>query len=179
MSVLLSAINQFFRLYLTPCAKKVQTRERHLWTTEIVNKQLCAIARWPWTGVLQKMMFLGVLYFVFNVGVGKLTYVFLSWLNIQLAAVPLPVCTGIFYVVGLTMFLLPPVPGVPVYLLGGVLITNNAEKTANFNFFAGALFTSVVCFFIKLNAIAVQQKVIGQKMSKYLYIRQQCMVNSV
>eukprot|EP00949_MAST-11_sp_MAST-11-sp1_P003740 g3740.t1 len=179
MFVCISMMNQFFRLYLTPCGKRVDERERHLRTTLAVNKQLRAIYRWPWSGVLQKMMFLGVFYFVFNVGVGKLTYVFLSWLNQQLAAVPLPVCTAIFYAVGLTMFLLPPVPGVPVYLLGGVLITNNAEKTANMPFFAGAMFTTVVCFLIKLNAIAIQQKVIGQQMSGYLYIRQQCMVNSI
>ena len=29
---------------------------------------------------------------------------------------------GIFYAVGLFMFLLPPVPGVPVYFAGGIIV---------------------------------------------------------
>eukprot|EP00959_Pyramimonas_sp_CCMP1952_P433954 9087515-Pyramimonas_sp.AAC.2 len=54
---------------------------------------------------------------------GKLTTLFLSWLNDTLNGVALEWVTLIMFAVGLVMFLLPPVPGVPVYLCGGVVIT--------------------------------------------------------
>ena len=53
---------------------------------------------------------------------------FLSWLNAQLATTPIGLVTAIYVGVGLSMFLLPPVPGIPVYLTGGIILTKAAEK---------------------------------------------------
>ena len=49
--------------------------------------------------------------FAQSVGITKVVMVFLSWLNAQLAALAVGEVVIIFYVIGLTMFLLPPVPG--------------------------------------------------------------------
>ena len=41
-----------------------------------------------------------------------------GYLNDKLTGEPLELTTAIFFAVGLCMFLLPPVPGVPVYVTG-------------------------------------------------------------
>ena len=73
---------------------------------------------------------------------------------------PLGATTGIFFFIGLGMFLLPPVPGVPVYFTGGVILVKSAEPVMGFGAALG--FTIGICFLIKLCAIAIQQKAIGE-----------------
>ena len=69
---------------------------------------------------------------------------FLSWLNGYLDPYPLQQVVVIFMCIGFVMFLLPPVPGVPVYLAGGVIITNSAMKV-RFSCAFHALFTRFSC----------------------------------
>lgn len=176
--LLLSAVNQFFRVHLTPCAKRVTSKERKRCLTSIAHKQWRAIQNWPFTDVFMKVAFIGTLYYVFNVGITKFTMVFLSWLNAQLAVLPLQAVVAIFYSVGLFMFLLPPVPGVPVYVLGGVVMVNSFVKTG-VPFAVSCLVVTLICFLIKLNAVAMQQKMIGGMMSGSLYVRKTVMVNSM
>ena len=104
--------------------------------------------------------------------------VFLSWLNSKLAVLPLPAVVAIFYSVGLFMFLLPPVPGVPVYVLGGVVMVNSFVKTG-VPFTPSCFLVTFICFMIKMNAVAMQQKMIGGMMSGSLYVRKTVMVNSM
>ena len=47
----------------------------------------------------------------------------MSWLVKVLSPLNVAVSTLIFSTIGLSMFLLPPVPGAPVYLAAGVLLT--------------------------------------------------------
>ena len=112
------------------------------------------------------------------VGISKFVMVFLSWLNGQLSVLPLATVIGIFYAVGLFMFLLPPVPGVPVYVLGGVVLVN-AFQRAGYGFGVGLISVSCICWLIKLNAVAMQQKLIGGMMSGSLYVRKTVAVNSI
>merc|ERR1719272_2776497 len=44
-----------------------------------------------WTGIFLKICLLGELFFTMQVGVAKLTYIFLSWLNVTLAETSLAV----------------------------------------------------------------------------------------
>ena len=57
---------------------------------------------------------------------GKATYVSLSWLNYWLidADLKLPALTGMVFLVGLAMFMLPIVPGTAVYLFSGLLVAS-------------------------------------------------------
>ena len=55
---------------------------------------------------------------------------------------------GIFYAVGLFMFLLPPVPGVPVYFAGGIIVVKKAEL--EYGFYPAMLICIGVCFSIKV-----------------------------
>ena len=86
-----------------------------------VKRQLLVIGSWEWTSVLKKVQFIGIMYFSFSVIVGKITYIALSELNVLLQAYPLWLVTIVFFLVGLTMFLNPAIPGVPVYLIGGTV----------------------------------------------------------
>ena len=76
------------------------------------------------------MIILGTVYFVMSVGAAKYTNLFLAELKLMLAeaGLGLEVVSVIYIGVGLCMFLLPPVPGVPVYLTGGILLSAMAEK---------------------------------------------------
>jgi hypothetical protein len=97
--------------------------------TEKASVNLTRVINWNRTSVLVKCIQLGLIFVLFSVGIGKMTTIFLSWLNAKLAPLQLGVVLGVFVLVGLSMFLLPPVPGVPVYLTGGVLLVESAWNT--------------------------------------------------
>ena len=90
---------------------------------------------------------------------------FLSWLVQTLASMRLVIVTAIFAAIGMIMFLLPPVPGTPVYLGAGLLLTSTAErewapqeyldsKEVGLYFWMAAAYAMVVALAIKLVACA-------------------------
>jgi hypothetical protein len=186
-----SFINQFIRKYISAqcccgIAKKLEPKpsnESQLLLTAVCSQQVRMIMMWNWTSVWTKVVYIGLFFLTVNVGIGKLTTLFLSWLNGWLTdtfASSTGVVVVIFYLVGLTLFLLPPVPGVPVYLSGGVILVNILSPAPERDGFIGAcLATCAVCFFIKLNAIAMQQKCFGEGMSNNLTVKCLVGVNSV
>jgi len=142
------------------------------------NAFAAALTLWPWTGVLQHAILVGIILMTLQVVVAKVVTLFLAWLNSYLASFALPLVIVIFFFIGISLFLAPPIPGVPVYLAGGVIITSQAQ-IAGGGFWEGALLSSVVCFGIKLVAIVMQQKGIGEQLGKYVYIRYVVGVNSL
>ena len=95
MFLLLSMLNQFFRVYLTPCTNRLLNDNDKLvgwkksWTTAAVHRQIDSLMEWEWTSVLKKVQFIGILYFSFSVIIGKITYIVLSELNVMLQSYPL------------------------------------------------------------------------------------------
>jgi len=137
-----------------------------------------AMRNWAWTSVLVKVMYLSLLFLVLSVGISKITTLFLSWLNQTLTEhFGLVAITIIFMLVGITMFLLPPVPGVPVYITSGVVIVNAAR--ADFGFWGAFFFATAVSLCLKLSAIFMQQRGFGEGMSHSVKIRYIVGVNSV
>ena len=111
-----------------------------------------------------------IFFVVLVVGVGKVVTLTLAALNSYLSAAFSPIATTFIFIgIGLTMFLLPPVPGVPVYLAGGVILTNAYRPSVGF--WGAALITVGVCFCIKLMAITCQQKAIGERMSDNVAVK--------
>jgi len=155
----------------------VAVRNRR-WLTGHANRVLNHIGTWsnP-TSVLIKVTWWGWIYFIFFVGFSKITTVFLSWLNSQLASYDFAVILAIFYAVGITMFLLPPVPGVPVYFFGGAVLVPAGAK--DFGFGVSLSITIGVCFLLKMTAIFVQQKIIGGLMSGSVTVRSIVGVNTL
>mmetsp|Transcript_64361 Transcript_64361/g.186551 ORF Transcript_64361/g.186551 Transcript_64361/m.186551 type:complete len:1122 (+) Transcript_64361:120-3485(+) len=128
---------------------------------------------WKWTDILCKIVLLGALGLMLVLG-GKLTFVFFSWLNVKLEIFDLAVVCVIVFFVGVAMFMLPPVPGPPIYLFGGFVISDRCP----WGFWWGALCCILLCFVLKLTACAVQQKIIGGLMSNSLWVRQTCGVHT-
>jgi hypothetical protein len=97
--------------------------------TLVASEQLYVLVQWRWASVLCKIMWWALFLVSINVGVTKVVTLFLSWMNTSLLApLPLGAVIGIFYAIGLFMFLLPPVPGVPVYLTSGVVIVHKVSS---------------------------------------------------
>jgi len=129
-----------------------------------------------WVSVLEKVIKLSMLYLVFYL-FSKLTPVFLAWLSDQLPS-SFVLVVFIFYIVGLVMFLLPPVPGVPVYMAAGFIIFESGKETmpdqftGTGGFLVAFMCVSGVCLVLKLNAVALQQKAIGEFLGSSLYVQQ-------
>ena len=177
---IISIVNQLFRRCL-PCTKDVHGDEAHLLMTEVGTNLFNNLKKWNWTAVLSKVVWAGFIYFVFSVGVGRLTTLGLSVLNHQLKTSELPAVTAIYFIVGFVMFLLPPVPGVPVYLTGGIVLAKTAmDETKGFGSFGlGVAYASFWACFVKAMAILGQQKVIGGVLGARVGVRQAVGVNSV
>jgi hypothetical protein len=137
-----------------------------------------SVKQWDAVAVLYKVQWVGILLFFFAVLVGRLVQVILGVLNAYLAGAPLSLTTALFSVSGLVMFLLPPVPGQPIYFTGGLTLVASARPI--FGFKLALLYAIVVNFVLKMLAIAMQQKWIGEHMaSSKPWVRSFVRINSV
>eukprot|EP01051_Picozoa_sp_SAG22_P003205 SAG22_NODE_153_length_17315_cov_69.981935_9_plen_683_part_00 len=172
-----SFINQTARKCCSGVAKPLGDSDRKLLLTEFWSRQLRAVFRWDRSSVLLKAVWLSLLYWVFAVAFGRLTTLFLLWLGKEMLKISLLLTTVVYIMTGLSMFLLPPVPGMPVYLTGGLVIAPRAEVEFD-SFIAGAAYASALAFGVKLVAIAMQQKVIGGMLGKTVTVRRAVQINS-
>jgi len=84
--------------------------------------------------------------------------------------------TGIILGAGLIMFLLPPIPGVPVYLTIGIVLPAQGHEVLGW---VGSIAYSIVIgLLLKLFACAIQQKIIGEQLSHFVKVRQAVGINS-
>jgi hypothetical protein len=172
-----SFLNQMVRRCVSFGYRMDDPKERRLWLTLAAAIQFKMLKRWRWTSVLTKVMWIGLFYVIVQVGIGLLVTVFMSWLNDVLQDLPLYATTIIFFLIGVVMFLLPPVPGLPVFLTGGILLGKAGEPV--FTFFGAIAYASAVCWVCKMFSLFLQQKAIGQGMSGSLYIRKTVGINSI
>mmetsp|Transcript_10840 Transcript_10840/g.12505 ORF Transcript_10840/g.12505 Transcript_10840/m.12505 type:complete len:875 (+) Transcript_10840:413-3037(+) len=174
-------IIQSVRKY-TPLGKKLKSEEeRNYIVSEETMHFLRRAKDWEWGSVLLKSLWIGVILFVVAVIVGRVTNIFLSWLSEILVTLPLYMTTVIFIFVGLGMFMLPPVPGLPVYLAGGIVLASNAQgDETGWSFINAAMYACFIVYILKLLAIVLQQKVIGQMYGrKSVAIRAAVNINSM
>ncbi|KAH8047840.1 hypothetical protein JL722_12861 [Aureococcus anophagefferens] len=75
------------------------------------------------------------------------------------------------------LFLLPPVPGAPIYLAAGVLLTENGTKNG-MTVVMAVCYANAISLGTKLVACTLQQKVIGSNLKHRLAVRRLCSVNS-
>jgi len=164
-------------------------KERALRLTKRVHERLQRTMSWNWTVVLRRVVLIGLVYLCAQVLVMNFLTFSLSWLVQTLRSLSLVVVTGIFTVIGLIMFLLPPVPGTPVYLGAGLLLTSTAERewaTAEYleakevgaYFWMGAAYAMLVALVIKLLACTLQQKLIGENLRRSVAVRKFVGINS-
>merc|ERR1712205_191271 len=91
-----------------------------------------------------------------QVGVAKMTSVFLSWLNGALMGTNFFLVCLIVMGVGYVMFLLPPVPGVPVYVFIGIVVSAQGANTPGVGFWGGVGIAAGIAFVLKLLACCGQ-----------------------
>merc|ERR1719210_2607069 len=77
------------------------------------------------------------------------------------------------FVCGIVCFLLPPVPGVPVYLFAGLVLAQKHEV-----FLVGCTAAVVTGFLLKLAACGIQQKIIGGLLGRSHWIKSQVGVHT-
>ena len=174
---LISMVNRAVRVRLH-FAKSTTAEERSYWLTQVAHDQWEGMRSWRWASVLVKAMYWGIILIGVNVGLGKGVNLFLAWLNGYLSDFSLQAVCVIFVAIGLLMFLLPPVPGLPVYISGGIIITKAAEPSMGF--WGALMFSSFLSFLIKLPlAITIQQKCIGEYMGDSVEVKRLVGINSI
>lgn len=169
--------NQFVRRK-TFLGKRVDDDEREKKFTPRVDKARQKIKRWEKGSVIPKALVVGIFYFTLSVGVQRITVVFLSALKVWLSGLNLVITSFILVAVGLLLFLIPVIPGVPVYITLGVVLPAAAEKSLGL--VGGIFYAIALSFVLKLIAVVVQQKIIGELWgSNNVWVRQTVQVNSV
>jgi len=115
--------------------------------------------------------------------------VFFAWVNELLQPLaPALVCV-IFFGIGVAMFCIPVVPGVPVYLTAGVLIPYSVMTNADpdaldkedvpVEFWYGLALACGVVFLVKLTAVAMEQELIGRFLGNKVSVRKIIRPNSL
>lgn len=141
--------------------------------TPLGMRMVGELQAWKWVSILQKICLLGELFFVFQVGVAKITYIFLSWLNEQLECDSLAdyaFVIGLVFIIGYTMFLLPPVPGVPVYVFCGIVVAAQGMNLDDIGFELGCVIACILAWSLKLTA-CTGQYMIGYCMGKSVRVQ--------
>jgi hypothetical protein len=96
-------------------AAKVVTMNR----ADHVNTGFNDFEKLNWTDILLCGLWIGVGLISMQVGIARITTLFLSWFNSVLDPLPIVVVIVMFSCVGILLFMIPVVPGIPVYLSGG------------------------------------------------------------
>ena len=84
--------------------------------------------------------------------------------------------TDIVVLVGMGLFMLPPIPGLPIYLTGGILLVSVGRET--FGLVNAIAYATSVGLGTKLLACAIQQKIIGGTLGESISVKQVISVNS-
>ena len=129
------------------------------------------------TAVFTWTAYIAMFYFICDVGVGKGAVLFLGWMISVMKDYSPAVVLVCFVLLGVGMFLLPPVPGPPVYLTGGVLLVGSMEDSMGF--WGATLACVFVCWFVKLLSCTLQQKWFGESLGGYVGVRYTVGINSV
>ena len=156
--------------------KPLDSSDEKLVLTKLASAHLQHVRAWPWATVLLTVNYLGVAAWVLLYG-STLTYMGMAVLIAWLKTMHWVAASAIFFVVGIIMFLLPPVPGLAVYLTAGILLVPACEDAFGGFWFACG-YAAVLAYLMKLVAQVMQQKGIGEVLGQSLYVRANVGVNS-
>lgn len=146
-----------------------------LFTVEC-RRQLREIQAWNKSNVFTYAMYWGILFMSVAVIVAKFTLLFLAWMIDITSSMSLVTVTGVLFAVGLFMFLLPPISGVPIYIvLGMVILPAGRDQLGIWGCFGYAVAVSLL---LKLTACAIQQKLIGELLRHVVGVRRLCGINT-
>lgn len=121
---------------------------------------------WDWVAVIAWCYVVAEIMMLYKLCTVLLN-VLLSWMTWAIQGLPFVYILLSTFVAGMFLFMLPPVPGPPIYLFGGVVIT----EACPWGFHWGSFICIVLSFVLKLASSAVQQKLIGEVLGSNLRIR--------
>ena len=175
--VVLSVVNQGIRKLGLPCSKPIKTEEaRQDFITKRTRRHINAFLSWDRTKVLTYAVYWGVAFMMLQVIVAQFTVLFLSWLIESTSSLNVGTVTAILVGVGMIMFMLPPVPGVPIYLTLGIVILATGRDM--FGLSGSMAYAAAISLALKLVACTVQQKLIGENLARYVAVRKLVQINS-
>uniref|UniRef100_A0A7S1BTQ1 Uncharacterized protein n=1 Tax=Corethron hystrix TaxID=216773 RepID=A0A7S1BTQ1_9STRA len=159
------------------CITDSKHSEWNGWFTETTSGHVKAILKnWHLSKLCTWAINWGIVFMTVAVLVTQFTTLFLSWLIEKTEVMNNWKVTLIFSLAAIVMFLLPPVPGVPIYLTAGIVLVNACME--EYGLVGSILYTILVSFILKLTASAMQQKIIGEHLSHDVSIRQYVGINS-
>lgn len=164
LMVLLSSLNQAVR-----CARGFKDRRC---LTERVHTTFAQAAQWEWVSLASWAYIMATIMMLYKV-IPLFINVLLAWLNSVVAHLPFAGILGFTFGAGMVLFMLPPVPGPPIYLFGGLVISEHCP----YGFWWGCVICIILCMVLKLSACATQQKVIGELLGNRQSIRHACGVH--
>mmetsp|Transcript_29865 Transcript_29865/g.85520 ORF Transcript_29865/g.85520 Transcript_29865/m.85520 type:complete len:1039 (+) Transcript_29865:141-3257(+) len=161
----LSALNQRVRCFRGLCKDGEAERRRCL--TERVRDMLASMREWNWVRVIFWCYVVATIMMIY-----KMTPLFLNvllaWMTWTMRDLDFVwICVATF-LAGMVLFMLPPIPGPPIYLFGGVVISERCP----WGFWWGSLVCIILCFVLKLTACAMQQKIFGEGLGTMKSVRQ-------
>ena len=184
---LITAINKFVRT----CRGIEDKRDYSgipLLQTQCLTKQgsrfFKRLSTWNWTSIIGKAYVMGIVMFVLNVFAEKCIYLMLIYVGEGFDAIPTSpgakcvVVIILWFLVGVVAFMLPPVPGPPVYLFGGVVVVRAFDQIGPAGFWTGCAIVIVFSLFLKLSACAIQQKLIGERLGQEAWVKAACGVQT-
>ena len=78
--------------------------------------------------------------------------------------------TAIVIGVGMVLFMLPPIPGLPIYLTGGIVLVSVGREIMGL--WGAIVYACIVSLLLKLMACTVQQKIIGENLGENVAVKQ-------
>ena len=152
--------------------------------TKSARRSFKKMSLWNWTSIVGKSYVLGIVMFTLNVVAEKCIYLLLIYVGETFDGIDMePVSKAflilfLWYGVGIVGFLLPPVPGPPIYLFGGVVVVRAFDNCGGNGFWYGVVIVIFASLVLKLNACAMQQKLIGEKLGGAAWVRAACGVQT-
>jgi len=173
--VLLSVVKQAVRRSkLFPCTRTPDNT--YSIVTDEASQLISSFRSWHRVKVYTYAIYWGIFFMSMFVIVAKFTLLLLSWLIEKTSDMNLGVVTAIMIGVGLVMFLLPPVPGVPIYLTLGIVVVAIGRDSMGIVW--SIIYSIAVSLALKLFACTLQQKMIGGLLKGYVSVRQLVQINT-
>jgi len=139
--------------------------------TQGCEELLQKLRKWNWAEILVNANWQVILYYTLFVGIARFTPIFLSWLNHHLQLVNFIAVLAMLFFIGFTMFLLPPVPGIPVYMTTGIILAARGRKLY-IGYWGGIMVGLLLSWVLKLVALCAQYA-LGYYMGKSVKIQKQ------
>lgn len=146
------------------------------WITVEAGRRLQQIREWDATSIFTKSIWLGLIVFIIQVAVQKALVLFLAWFNESMVPWPLWATMLLLFIVEMALFLFPPVAGVALYTLAGLVLIPKFMLIRPLGsplnrWIWGVGVTSFFCLVMKLLAAYIEQKGFGGHYKHNIYVK--------